>query len=559
MRELLSNWKVLLMISMLILSIGLITFKGLSFGIDFKGGTLFQIELEREADSAAQISSIKQTIQQRMDWTGLKDTIVTTSGMKFIIAQIAETDPEQVERLEGLLRRQGKFEATLDGNILFTGSDIVQIYKDSASGYGAYEKSGLVGWRLPFSLYEEPAKRFTRMVFHRCSLGPFDPTGTSGQYDCDKTYFFIDRPEDSVLVLPRDLYESDKQLLIQGNQTEDIAADTLIDELLENSAMPYFIIDSDGLSSEQKSELSSLAATNKAAIIPKFLGLDVQRDLNSMGYKLKEVESSTEGYLLNPTEFGTQTYASSIPIPWVWQATGAKQVISITAGVANLDPYVSDVSQAKIFSRLSIEGTSQTQQKAMENLQNTTIILESGSLPIAVESISKETISPFLGQEFLQGALFIGLVALIVVALVIYIRYRRMRLSIPIVITGASEVIMVLGFAALINWNLDLAAVAGILAVVGTGVDHQIVITDEMLKGELSADTSLVSRIKRAFFIIVAASSTTIATMVPIILFGFGLGKLIGFAIMTIAGVLIGVFISRPAFSEIAKYIISKY
>jgi len=113
-----------------------------------------------------------------------------------------------------------------------------------------------------------------------------------------------------------------------------------------------------------------------------------------------------------------------------------------------------------------------------------------------------------------------------------------------------------LGFASLINWNLDLAAVAGILAVVGTGVDHQIVITDELMKGEGDAELSFVNRIKNAFFIIMAAASTTIVTMLPIVLFGFGFGKLIGFAITTIVGVLVGVFITRPAFGELAKKVL---
>jgi len=55
----------------------------------------------------------------------------------------------------------------------------------------------------------------------------------------------------------------------------------------------------------------------------------------------------------------------------------------------------------------------------------------------------------------------------------------------------------------LINWNLDLAAIAGILAAVGTGVDDQIVITDEALKGARVA-RNWKSRMKNAFFIIFA-------------------------------------------------------
>ena len=71
-------------------------------------------------------------------------------------------------------------------------------------------------------------------------------------------------------------------------------------------------------------------------------------------------------------------------------------------------------------------------------------------------------------------------------------------------------------------------------------------------------ETAFGNRVKRAFFIIFAAAATSLATMLPIIFFGFGLGKLVGFAITTISGVIIGVFITRPAFGEIAKYLLSR-
>ncbi|MCD6478724.1 MAG: protein translocase subunit SecD, partial [Candidatus Diapherotrites archaeon] len=70
---------------------------------------------------------------------------------------------------------------------------------------------------------------------------------------------------------------------------------------------------------------------------------------------------------------------------------------------------------------------------------------------------------------------------------------------------------------------------------------------------------SLLRRIKRAFFIVIAAASTTLATMLPIILFGYVLVKIVGFAIAITIGVLVGVFVTRPAYGEIARIIVSKY
>jgi preprotein translocase subunit SecD len=118
-----------------------------------------------------------------------------------------------------------------------------------------------------------------------------------------------------------------------------------------------------------------------------------------------------------------------------------------------------------------------------------------------------------------------------------------------------SEVFIVLGLAALFKYNLDLAAIAGIIASVGTGVDDQIVITDEII-GKESLQGGTLERIKRAFFIIMVAYAATVAAMLPLLWAGVGLLK--GFALVTIAGVTVGVFITRPAFSIILKYLTEK-
>ena len=152
----------------------------------------------------------------------------------------------------------------------------------------------------------------------------------------------------------------------------------------------------------------------------------------------------------------------------------------------------------------------------------------------------------------------IGLLTLAVVALVIFLRYRVIMLTAPIVFISLAEVFIIVAIASLIS-KFDLGAVAGIIAAVGTGVDDQIIITDELMKGAVAGEASLVTRIKRAFFMVIAAAVTTLVVMLPIIIMGFGLGRLVGFAITTSVGVLVGVLITRPAFGEIAKEIISKY
>ena len=54
---------------------------------------------------------------------------------------------------------------------------------------------------------------------------------------------------------------------------------------------------------------------------------------------------------------------------------------------------------------------------------------------------------------------------------------------IPILFTLIAEIIMTIAISALIGQNLDMAAVAGLLIVIGTSTNDQIVITDEILRG----------------------------------------------------------------------------
>lgn len=533
--NLLKNWQIMVLIAALILSFSVLAINGLKFGIDFEGGTIFYIHLAEPVEDADEMSQIVTTISQRLDWTGLKDTRVVPWGKDFLVVQIAETDPETIERMESLLKKQGRFEVTIGGELIFTGDEIIKITKDPSKGYGFRKEGDSYSWILPFTLKSTAAKSFTEKTFHKCTISAYDPQFGS-QYECEKTYFFIDRPTNSVLLIPSEVYESDTLSFISGNQNENIPQNTRVDDVLVNSALDYFIVD-DALSEKQISELETLVSNSKkmTALIHADISSDDKQKLLEIGYTIKE--STNSGNL-----------------PWIWDVTNARQIISLSEDVTNMN--IAKIEDAELFSDLVIRGFASDAETAQARLSDLTIILESGSLSTPVDSISKETISPLLGEKFLFNAGLMGIVALLLVAVVLFIRYRIFNLMIPIVLTGISEVVIILGIASLFQWSLDLAAVAGILAVVGTGVDHQIVITDELMKGESDAEASFVNRIRRAFFIIVVAASTTIVTMLPIVLFGLGFGKLVGFAIITIVGVLVGVFITRPAFGELAKKVL---
>jgi len=197
-------------------------------------------------------------------------------------------------------------------------------------------------------------------------------------------------------------------------------------------------------------------------------------------------------------------------------------------------------------------GVGATQQEAYEdakmNMKKLQTVLITGSLPYKLEIVKIDRISPILGDVFTKTIISAGIVAFLGVSLIVFLRYRRIKISIIMLGIVLAEVLMILGFSALMNANLDLAGIAGIIAAIGTGVDDQLVIVDESRRGK---DETMKQRIKNALFIIFAAFATAVASLFP--LFYAGAGLLKGFAITSLVGITAGVFITRPAFADIVN------
>ncbi|MCD6092992.1 MAG: hypothetical protein J7J38_03175 [Candidatus Aenigmarchaeota archaeon] len=215
--------------------------------------------------------------------------------------------------------------------------------------------------------------------------------------------------------------------------------------------------------------------------------------------------------------------------------------------VSNLS--IGSTLQNKPTTIATVSGSAETKEDAIEEKRWLQLILRSGALPTNLHIVSIKKISPKLGQNFFKDVGMAMIIAVLVVSFVVFLRYRNLKLSLPIILTCLSEVIIIIGSSVVIGWTLDLAAIAGIIAVIGTGVDQQIIIVDEILSGERT--WSLKSKIKRAFFMIFGAAGTTLGAMLPLMTLGFGLLR--GFAITTSLGILIGIFITRPAFADIVE------
>lgn len=187
---------------------------------------------------------------------------------------------------------------------------------------------------------------------------------------------------------------------------------------------------------------------------------------------------------------------------------------------------------------------------AQANMKKLQTILITGSLPYKLEIVKLDSASPVLGKEFTKNIIYLGVIVFAIISTLIFIKYRKIKITLAVILTMFSEALITLGIAALIKWNLDAPSIAGIIAGMGVGVNDQIVIIDESVSSE---QENLKEKIKRAFFIIIGAFFTIIAAMLP--LFWAGAGLLKGFALTTIIGVSVGILITRPAFGDMIKRI----
>jgi preprotein translocase subunit SecD len=254
----------------------------------------------------------------------------------------------------------------------------------------------------------------------------------------------------------------------------------------------------------------------------------------------------------------------------------------------------------KIYQTPQIQGFRTTLDGATEEKLRLQTILRSGAIPTSLKIASVDIISPTLGSDFFISVFYAGILAGLTVFTIVFVRYRKLRTALPMVGISFSEVVIILGIAStndaiiwasvmvigfvliaaswwkkheidifawvavvlvpllgLMSWTIDLAAIGGIIAAIGTSVDHQVIIADEaLMKTDERRVYTVKDKIKRAFFIIFSSASTVIAAMFPLMLVGVGLIR--GFAITTIVGVLVGILVTRPAYARIIESGIKK-
>lgn len=192
--------------------------------------------------------------------------------------------------------------------------------------------------------------------------------------------------------------------------------------------------------------------------------------------------------------------------------------------------------------------------------QDLSVNLQSGGLPAPLNVNQGEIsfVAAEQGEDFRVIALIIGLMSTMAVATSVSLRYGKARVAAPMVFTALAEVLILLAIAAALSYPIDVAVVAGFIAVIGTGVDDLIIIADRIIGGDSIASSNRIfaKRFRKALWVIMSAAGTTILALGPLAV--LELRELQGFAIFTIIGVITGVLVTRPAYGDILRILYTR-
>ncbi len=477
----------------------------LRFGIDIEGGTRVLLNPTEEI-TKEQLTETVKTLENRINFYGLKEVKVNVLGNNLI--QI-ETSDASGDDIRNFLARQGKFAGKLSERIKFLDG-----------------KGELIIGNKTFDVSIEQNKFFIE----------------NRGYSVNDTF----------------LLEQEKFQVISINNTSAIVyADLFTDKDIVNV-----------LSGTQQSGIRPVGE----GFYEFSFGVQVSRE------GAKKFAKLTEGQPIEGIS-GNERYIQP------------KLVLFLDERLITELNIVAQLAGQEVTSA-TITGTGRSLEEASREKLRLESTLRSGSLPVKLEIAKVDTITQTAGRDLINSTVFVALASIIAVSGIVYYRYRDYRIVVPMVLMSLSEVAIVVGIAAsqifagfviaiavaigilkreitgvvgwitlivmimvaatvaISPWTIDIPVIAGLIAILGTGVNQMIIMTDQLFKEK---GRPLAERHKSAMKIIWSSAAIVVFAMIPLI-FG-GIGSLKGFAIATIVGVLVGILVTRPAYVALIEKI----
>lgn len=489
-------------------------FKGASFGLEFTGGTRIPITLEKPV-SKITMDEIVNTIKLRVSKFGLSQVSVRAVGDQQIYVELPESsDQAYIQQVKEILSAEGKFEAIIDGNVALTGEYIVSgSIRDMASTSGSD-----VRWGVGFVVTQEGGKKFANAAYGKANY---------------PVYLFLDKIEDSVVVFKESYLEN-----ITATHSDVLNKMRTILSYGENELVLIQPGESD---QEVFSRIMELKKTKVVVAETEKGIIDLLNQERERNASFKLVLKPMSEMVPEVTDMGLEGISIN-----QWSAIGLLSAPTLSPALAT----------GQLSQQFSIEGSAkgesyqEKQQFAINEMKRIKSILSGGALPVGIELGSSITVPPSLGQEFLNYSIYGMIIAGVVVLLFIGFRYRHPEHIFPLLFVASTQMIILISFMATFG-TLDLATIAGLFGALGSSVDYQIVITDEILGRHAGGRDEAKRRLEKAKYII--TRDVGVLTLVLLPLMFSNIVEIIGFATATLLGALLGLFITTQVYNAVIE------
>lgn len=227
----------------------------------------------------------------------------------------------------------------------------------------------------------------------------------------------------------------------------------------------------------------------------------------------------------------------------------------------NVGERIAIVMDNEIYSAPSVEGpilngrsTITLGKGTLEDAKALASVLQAGRMPARADIEESFVVGPSLGADSVKGGVRSMLIAGAVILLFMLIYYRASGIVADIALV--LNMVFLLAILSGFNLTLTLPGMAGLVLVIGAGVDANVLIF-ERIREELDQNKTPKKAVdlgfSKAFVTILDANITTL--LAALILWWFGTGPIRGFAVTLSVGLVVNmftaIFVSRVFFDSI--------
>ena len=605
-----TNKRVVWVMMLVVLLLALALTRGIHFGIEFIGGTRIPITLEQSVSQTV-MNEMVETIKIRTAKWGLTQVVVRSVGDRQIYVEIGQSTPGLMEEIEKILRAEGKFEAFINGKNALKGEDVIlESIRGVAQSYGQED----IRWEVAFVVKQSGVDRFgaaalgngghpvylyldrndnAAVLLRSSDIENENYTKEEIEVAINKT---LELGNNTLIYIDK-FNDTTKSEITAANKSKAIVgqAETEVIAWLKSQNISYAEKSSgkdvcgDGRCSPTENFQSCPSdckecpadrpvkcqdGTCKAnqdecnALPANWIIMSIMLVLTAILFVMKRrIEAGILFVLFIAILYMTlappATVESQAPVTNEMKPTFLKNEMEgliveewPAVGLLSAPALSKDLGSGAAGQSYQITGSAvgatldEKQSYADLQLKKLRSILSGGALPTRITLGSSTVVPPSLGKEFLNYSIIGMILCYIAVLAIMLTRYRYPKLTPVLIFIPTAQMISLVCVLGSVG-TLDLAAIAGLFASMGTSVDAQIVVSDELLgRGSLSKE-EIRRKLAKAFYIITRDAAIAVIAIFPLLF--SNIVEIIGFVTAMMIGTIINIFITMQVYTAVAE------